>query len=169
MDIISAVRILALWNVSRPAEKQESDYVYRVMARWFSEKFPYKLEEVDDLPIEFVAQHYYEAHYEELTPEEREQELRRVALTEEERETAEAADDAFLKQAIAEATAAAGTVTSALKQATEELKQTTTPTKTDHLKEELAKPEIDMQFVSPEEMERMGEWDILGALPSSGK
>jgi hypothetical protein len=159
MDAISATRILALWNVSRPADKQESDYVYRVMARWLSEKFNYKLDEVDDLPIEFIAQHYYEAHYEDQTPEEREAEMRRLTASEEEMQKAAAADDEFLKQAIEEAQQASKLteVTSALKEATQELKK------------ELAQPDIKMEFVSPEEMEAMGEWDILGLSPSSDK
>jgi hypothetical protein len=175
LDIIAATRLLALWNVSRPTEKQESDYVYRVMARWFARECNYRLEDVDEVPIEIIAQNYYEAHYEDMTPEQREEEMKRLTQSEEERVKAEKADDEFLKKAIkdAEETAKLQATTSALKEAAAELtevaKQVLQPKQTEQLKEEFKQPEIDMKFISPEEAAKMDDWDILGPIPSSGK
>jgi len=171
MNIIEATRLIALWNVTRASDKQDPEYIYRVMARWYSEKFGYKLDEVDDIPIETVAMHYYEAHYEDMTPEERNEEIKRLTQSDEEKIAADKADDDFLKQAIKEAEDASKlrAAASALARATEELQQVAIPKKVEGLKKELAQPDINMTFISEEEMERMGEWDILGPTPSSGK
>lgn len=170
MDVIQAVRIQSLWHASRTPDKQESDYVYRVMARFFSEKWGYKLHEVDDLPVEFVAQNYYEAQYEELTPEEREEEIKYLTRTEEETTQAQTADEEFLKHVVKEAEANAKTKANQLDVLREagkkidlvgkEIKKTVAD-----IKKELKNPEIEMKFVSPEDMESMSEWDILGKPP----
>lgn len=174
LDAILATRIEALWNVTRPTDKQPSEYIYREMARWYSREFNYKLHEVDDVPIETIALHYYESHYGNMTPEERDEEIRKLTQTEEERQAERIADDDFLKNvALKEVEKAAKKAKpeSAVKKVVEDIKKITEEVKegVDRLKEELAKPEIDMKFVSPEEMEAMDDWSILGPAPSTGK
>src|SRR6185436_4640865 len=159
IDPIEAVRILALWNVSRPAGKENPEYLYREMARWYSETFNYKLHEVDDIDIETIATHYYEHFYGEMTPEQRDEEVKKLLLTEEEQQKAQEADDKFLADVMREAAEQASklrTTASALKEAVQGL-QTPEKAALDELKTAVQKPEIEMKFISEEEMEEAME------------
>lgn len=162
LTVMAATRIIALWNVSRPDDKQDPEYQLREMSRWFAREFNYKLHEVDDIPIETIALHYFEHHYKHnLTPEEREEELRYLTSTEDDLADQKKADDEFLAKTIREAQVIANKG----KELASQLKQLSGPTPTvEQIKAELNQPQpsISMQFVDPKELEAMEEWDILG-------
>lgn len=65
--------------IQRPAE-----YHIREIFRWYSETFHTPLKEVDTLPFDEVLQHYFERHYRDLEGPDLDQELVRLARTEEE-------------------------------------------------------------------------------------
>lgn len=166
LDPIEATRIVALWNVTRQSGKEDPEYLYREMCRWYSREFNYKLHEVDDIDVETVAMNFYEHHYGEMTPEQRDEEIKKLVLTEEEHEAAEAADDKFLADAIREAAEQANALRStatALKDAVAGLKAE--PKAIEELKQAAKEPDIEMKFVSEEEMDEMGDWDLLGNPP----
>jgi hypothetical protein len=99
MDLIDAIRTQAMLDV------MEGDFLYhyRRICRWFSSKFATPLSEVEELPIEYVLQHFFEEQFESMSKSER----RKIALEMTENETEKKArlkkekdktDDAFLKK-----------------------------------------------------------------------
>lgn len=106
MDPLKIIKIEALYALL----KDTADYNLRSMQRWFSREFNTALHVVEDLDIEYVAMHWFECEYERMTPEEREEELRKLTETDVERidrlrkeESDKGGDDEFLKQTIEEA------------------------------------------------------------------
>lgn len=112
MDPLKVIQIEALYALT----KDTPEYNLREMQRWYSEKFNTPLHVVEDeLEPERVALHYYECKYNDMTPEEREDEMKRLTETDTERmerlrkeEADSVNDDEFLKQTIEEAKKATG-------------------------------------------------------------
>jgi hypothetical protein len=69
-SFFKALRQIALRDVL----KEPYEYHLRHVFRWYSKTFSTPLTEVEDLPLETVLQHFYEARYEEMDDEAREKE-----------------------------------------------------------------------------------------------
>lgn len=76
----SDVRTIALRDVL----DQRGDFVLRRICRWYSKTFSTPLHEVEEMPLEYVLQHYFECMWEKLDADEIEEEKRKILLTEEE-------------------------------------------------------------------------------------
>ena len=93
MDYLDALRLLALQSVVRG----DSEYSLRAVFRWYSKTFATPLHVVEAQPLEDIFRHYLETQYEELGPQEREAEIRRLTESQEDlrqRRLQEDADDA---------------------------------------------------------------------------
>lgn len=81
MNIYDAIRIKALRDV---VKGNSPDYALRKVFRWYSKTFATPLTQVEDLPVEFVLQAYWESMYEDM--EDPKLEAERVELTKTEAE-----------------------------------------------------------------------------------
>src|SRR6266404_3936927 len=91
-DLISNIQKTALLASIQP----DGDAILRNLFRWFSIKFHTPLADVEDLPVEYLLQHYFESQYEELEPDDKhnlilfllespdEREARKIAESEDE-------------------------------------------------------------------------------------
>ena len=168
-----------MWQVTREPGKEDVEFQLRQMMRWYAHYFNYRLHEVEEIPIEHVAMHYWEHHYQQMRPEDQEEEIKLLTQTEEEAKASRDADDEFLAKTIKDARAASKDIrkeANLLKKAGkgEEaapvipvpvMGQNQPTTFAESLKEEMAKPEINMSFISKEEMDDMGDWDMFGTKP----
>lgn len=89
MDDARVIRTLALREVV--SERPTPEYQLRHIQRWYSKQFHTPLHMVEELPLDDVLQHYYEAWYETLASAEEgelrlkfEDELKELAMTPEE-------------------------------------------------------------------------------------
>ncbi len=175
MDALKATRILAM----RAVLKSESDVEYqlREMQRWFSREFHTELTIVEDLPIEYVAQHYYECLYADMKPEDREDVMKELIETEaqtskrlRDEEAAAHDDDDFFEQQVASAANAAKGLANALEGVAKDqapiipvpVMGSTIPTSFDGDKPDKIPEGIKMDFISEEEMEEVNDWDLFG-------
>ena len=177
-DSILAVKRAAMLAV----QKDTSEYNMREIQRWYSMSFSTRLEDVEALPIEDVCQHYFEVKYRDLTPEERDQEMRLLIETKDQRQDrlrreedddrdfAREVEEEELRKAtkanLAMAQELADTRAS-IAEALEDPKPISDFEKETGLKEI---PEgIEMEFISDEEMDEMSEWDVMGPPPKPKK
>lgn len=79
-NLWSDVRTVALRDVLG----QRGDYVLRRIYRWYSKTFATPLHLVEELPLEWILQHYFECMWEKLEPDEIQEEKRKILLTVEE-------------------------------------------------------------------------------------
>lgn len=105
MDPLEAVRIKALLAVM---EGDSFSYLYRRITRTYAKLFSTPLHEVEELPIEYVLEHYFEHVYEELTPAQRKKLAIELTETDAERKARlrrekKRGDDAFVKRIAKEA------------------------------------------------------------------
>lgn len=102
-SVIDAIQKSALWAVVSP----DGDAVLRNLFRWYSKTFHTPLADVEDIPIEFILQHYFETQYEELEEEDRHNLVILLLETREEREARKILEDNneenWIKEAEAEA------------------------------------------------------------------
>lgn len=89
LNFFNAMRTIALRDVLVGS----SEYELRKILRWYSTTFRTPLHEVYDLPLEFVLQHFYEAKYEDMDPDDREEERKLLILTPDERRAKERIED----------------------------------------------------------------------------
>ncbi len=178
-DPILAVRRAAMVAVHRDTV----EYRLREIQRWFSETFSTPLEAVECMAVEEVCMHYFERLYRDMPPEEREDELRELMLTEAQRieklrrdEADKLSDADFLQQMKAEAEAVAKNARG-LAGKLQNMSQgdqgpivpvpvmgSSIPTTFQDQGEAIKLPPgIDMQFVSEDEMGDMEGWDLFGA------
>lgn len=178
-DPILAIRRAAMVAVHR----ETFEYRIREIQRWFSETFHTPLAAVEDMEFEYLCMHYFERTYRDMDAGEREDELRELCLTEDQRieklrrEEADKISDAeFLQQVKAEAERAAAGVrklAGKLANLPREEQEPIVPvpvmgssiptTFQEQSQSALKVPEgIEMQFVSEEEMDDMEGWDLFG-------
>jgi hypothetical protein len=81
MNHYDALKLLALRAVMKP----DADAHFRSICRWYSITFHTPLHLVDDLPEEDILTAYYERTYEEMEEPDREELLRVMLMTEEEK------------------------------------------------------------------------------------
>lgn len=84
-SVFGAVRLCALQNVLNP----DTAYRLRQILRWYSKTFHTPLPEVEELPLEYVLEHYYESTYEEMDEDARDDERKELLMTDEQRSTLE--------------------------------------------------------------------------------
>jgi hypothetical protein len=84
-----ALKLLALRAVMKPDEAAH----YRNICRWYSTTFHTPLHTVEELPEEDVLTAYYEATFEEMQDQERQEQLTKLLETEEERVQRQRAKD----------------------------------------------------------------------------
>lgn len=101
MDIFDVLQLRAAAAVLAPDREAWVRYV----CRWFSREFNTPLDEVYDLPLEFVVINYFEAAVESMDEEQRHEYLSELVLTDEQRAKlrgeevrAVSSDDAFLDE-----------------------------------------------------------------------
>lgn len=90
-DIVEALRIIALKNVVNG----DAEYHTRFLFRWYSRTFSTPLHEVQNLDIWDILTAYFEEKFEDMSQEEREEQIAALTEDEDEREarlTAEARD-----------------------------------------------------------------------------
>lgn len=80
MNTVDALRLIAM----RAVVNGDSDYNIRYILRWYSKTFHTALTDVEDLPLEDVLQTFFECRYEEMNEAERDQEIEKLLLSEEE-------------------------------------------------------------------------------------
>jgi len=101
-EFVNDLQKIALLAVLQP----DDDAFIRRIYRWFSTTFHVPLPDVDDLPLDYVLLHYFEANFEQLDDDQKHNKIISLLETVEEkrqRELEEKADDeAFLKMAEAE-------------------------------------------------------------------
>lgn len=81
MDIYEAIKAKALHSVLKP----NTDYHLRRIFRWYSKTFHTPLQEVFDIPIEYVLQEYFEERYENMEDHELDLILQELIETDEQR------------------------------------------------------------------------------------
>ena len=96
IDAIRCVRLIALNNALK--DKQDIEYIWRRIERWYSKAFHTPLHLVCALPRLDVYQAYIEDRYEELTDEDLHKELQELLLPEDalERSLVKTKDDAAM-------------------------------------------------------------------------
>ncbi len=103
MSIIESIQKTALLAAIRP----DGDAVLRNLFRWFSKTFHTPLADVEEMPIEYILQHYFESQYEELEDEDKHNLIIFLLETREEREARkkeeEQDEEDFFNEAQAEA------------------------------------------------------------------
>ena len=111
MHPVEAARLAAFAAVT--IDDFDPEYFYRHVFRWYSKEFHTPLNDVYDLPLDFVLQHYWEARYEAMDDPKRVAERDRLRETPEQtwkrmlREEADRADaDEYAAQVAAEEAAA---------------------------------------------------------------
>lgn len=77
MKWLEDVQVLAFYEVT---QKQSFDYFTRKVKRWYSSSFGVPLNQVDDLPIMDVMQHYFEDQFEGMADERLEEARQRMIL-----------------------------------------------------------------------------------------
>lgn len=80
MDVYSAIRISAF----RAVQEEDREYALRKMMRWYSKTFYTPLPQVEEIPLEDIAQAYFEERYAEMDDRQLEQELAELKRTPEE-------------------------------------------------------------------------------------
>lgn len=80
MDVYSAIRISAF----RAVQEEDREYALRKMMRWYSKTFHTPLPQVEEIPLEDIAQAYFEERYAEMDDRQLEQELAELKKTPEE-------------------------------------------------------------------------------------
>lgn len=85
----SDIRTIALQDMLQ----ETGGYVQRRIFRWYSKTFATPLHQVDDLPLDFVLQHYFEAMWEALQKHEIEEEVEKIRQTPQQRWAAMMAAD----------------------------------------------------------------------------
>jgi hypothetical protein len=162
MTFIEALQVLAFRDVVCKTPL----YRIRAMQRWYSQTFSTPLYVVErDIPLPDVLQHYFEYQFETAEPEDLEETKKLMLETDEQRrvrliaEDAQAASNeefhAFLEQEAAKAAAAPKKNPSAPLVPSPARPPGIIPET--HLPDTLPKdlpPEIEMKFVSPEELEQ---------------
>lgn len=81
MDLYLALRLAAMQAVT----EGKSEYSLRRIRRWYSERFHTPLADAEDIEDEVILQHYFEVHFEEMTEEERQDEIKELLETPEEK------------------------------------------------------------------------------------
>lgn len=66
--------------------KPDSRAFFRKICRWFSEKFNTPLPMTEDMPKEYILEHYFESIYGDMDEEDRKEEIRILLETPEERQ-----------------------------------------------------------------------------------
>lgn len=82
LNFFNALRLVALRDVL----KEPSDYHLRHIFRWYSRNFHVPLPDVADLPMEDVLTNFYEAKYEDMDADQREDERLLLIQSDEERQ-----------------------------------------------------------------------------------
>ncbi len=100
MDSVEAIRIRALLDV---IESQDFLYHYRRVCRWYSKTFFTPLHEVEELPMDYVLQQFFETQFEDMKAPERKKLAIELTETEKEKkkrikEEKRKSDEAFLKK-----------------------------------------------------------------------
>jgi hypothetical protein len=90
-DGLRNIKLIAMHGVVKSTE----DYNVRHIFRWYSKTFNTPLHVVDTLPFEDVLTHYFENQYEELHPDEREDEVHELLLTPDQLKKLRLAEDAM--------------------------------------------------------------------------
>ena len=105
MNLYKAIEVNAMKAVVAPDEEAK----IRQIMRWYSKTFHTPLLSVYDLPLDYLLTHYYEETYSEMEEEIRAEKHQQLAMTEEEwaAHTKAAGDDedAFIREAEAQAAA----------------------------------------------------------------
>lgn len=91
MNIYEAIRFAALRNV---VKEGDLDYAMRKIFRWYSKTFHTPLHVVEELPTEYILQHYWESQYEDLDEQKLEQETVILTKTEAQKKAEDKAWDA---------------------------------------------------------------------------
>jgi hypothetical protein len=175
LGIVKAARLLALKSVLNPDE----DYYLRRVFRWYSRTFHTPLHVVPDLPLEDILEAYYEHVYEEIVAEDEPDKvnsaIRELVETEEERIQREMEEEGqdlvtedFLRKVMEEEEIKRRKKTGSI----EGIDKTQRPALTKdiaqkaslvHEMDEL--PDIKIVYDDdPEEVKKMGNWDISGEL-----
>jgi succinate dehydrogenase flavin-adding protein (antitoxin of CptAB toxin-antitoxin module) len=101
VDVLDALQLRATLAILKPDREAWKRYI----CRWYSKEFHTPLDQVYDLPMEFILTNYFEAAVEAMDEEQRAEYLAELVLTDEERaklaveETkAVSADEAFLDE-----------------------------------------------------------------------
>lgn len=76
----NAIKLLAIKAVEKPTVES----YLRHIRRWYSKTFHTPLSDVDDLDTDYILQAYFEETYEDMSKEERQQEISNLLQTEEE-------------------------------------------------------------------------------------
>ncbi len=172
MHPVEAAQIAAFAAVT--IDDYDSEYFYRHVFRWYSEKFHTPLHEVLDLPLDFILQHYFEVYYEGMTEVQRDEARTKLHETKEQRrqrmirEEAEAADAEEFAQQVAEEEAARAKEAAESTIDKEKKKIAQLPVddrpramRADHappvFPSALPTPDIKMTFVDDEELEKLIE------------
>jgi primosomal protein N' len=99
MDVLESVRVQALLDVM----EGDFPYHYRRICRWYSKTFHTPLVEVDDLPMDYVLQAFFEDRFEDMSKSDRRKLALEMTETEAEKKKRLAkekasSDDAFAKR-----------------------------------------------------------------------
>ena len=99
MDTLEAIQLEAL----RAVMEEDAEYLVRRILRWYSSTYHTPLHTVEDLPLEYVLQQFFEVNIEGMTKAQRKKLALELAETKEEklaREKAESglSDEAFLRR-----------------------------------------------------------------------
>lgn len=78
MHTYDAIKTKALFSVLKP----DTEYFLRRIYRWYSKTFHTPLQEVFDIPVEFILKEYFEEYFENMEEDDRDEQL--VLLTESE-------------------------------------------------------------------------------------
>lgn len=81
MNVFQAIRVLSLRHVIK---ENDLDYTMRRIYRWYSKTFHTPLHVVEDLPVEFILQNYWEAQYEDMDDQSLDHEVKTLTKTPEE-------------------------------------------------------------------------------------
>lgn len=82
MDYFESLKLIALDNVIH----EKGDYGLRHVFRWYSREFHTPLHVVENLPLEDIMTHYFECQYEDMEDHHRQEEIRNLLQTEEEKQ-----------------------------------------------------------------------------------
>ena len=112
LDLVRCIQIDALWCVQRDLDDQsDGDFTLRSIQRWFSKTFHMPLPHVEELPLPYVLQHYYEESYGDMSEWDFQEAVKRAIATKEEitqirKEEQEEfdAEERFMEEAKQEAT-----------------------------------------------------------------
>jgi hypothetical protein len=153
MNKYEALRLVALQGAYKPDAESNVRYVMR----WYSKTFHTPLHEVYDLPLEDVWLAFYEERYQALEKEDLEDEVSKALESPEARNEREMEDEAEKASALefAKMSEAMNKVAKTVDKVKETLGAMKTPEATLPPAAPVVEEGIDMQFVDPEEMERL--------------